>query len=238
MSKIFYKSAWLILVSLLMLSCETKEDKLCRDQLSSTIRQINAIYQGFADNKSAEESLNLLGIRDYYSNYTNQLIELRKELAKQKITKRFIYFNKLINQIISYGIDYFNDRQELMLQLYELNSAFSSFKSYSDQYREYVRKSITSTYSFDYYSDLSDEYLKKAENAQEELKEGYEIFLNLSNKSIEVKNTLIINSDSLNLMRTELKILDSLFVKSILNDTTDFINQIIVQIEDLQKLIE
>lgn len=197
MNKIFYKSAWLILVSLLMLSCETKEDKLCRDQLSSTIRKFNAIYQGFADNKYAEKSLNLLRIRDYYSNYTNQLIELRKELARQKITKRFIYFNKLINQIISYGIDYFNDRQELMLQLYELNSAFSSFKSYSDQYREYVRKSITSTYSFDYYSDLSDEYLKKAENAQEELKEGYEIFLNLSNKSIEVKNTLIINSDNL-----------------------------------------
>jgi len=238
MNKPFYKIIVYLIFVLILLSCETKEDKLCRDQLSSTIRQINAIFQGYADNKSAEESLNLFGIRDYYSNYTNQLNELRRELAKHKITKKFTSFNKGINDIISDGINYFNNRQDLILTISEISSNFSDWGRYTEQSTDYLIKSMTSNYSSDFYSEQSDEYSKKAEESYRKLKENFNEFENLCMGYNKIKLDITSYCDSLNLERESIKILETLGIHSIINDTTDFLDPMIKEFTNVQELIK
>jgi len=150
--KLLTKSFCLIFIVLILYSCETKDDKLCREQLSSTVRQLNALFENFYDSKAVEESFLIQeNAKDFYSSIINHLMGLRNELAKQKITPRFSNYNKLIKQVISSGIKYFSSRQELMLNLLEPEMGYGYFSEKT--YLESMKEMQVEIKKLVYYSD-------------------------------------------------------------------------------------
>jgi len=198
----------MIYSSVLFLSCESKQDKSSRDHLSSTIRQINSNFQNYFDNRSAE-SLNMLQVHDFYSNCTNTLSELRNDLAKEKITKKFTGYYKLTDKIISDAIGYFNSRQKLMLKLFELNSNFIDYETYSDlsEVKNEISKAVTS------FTQFVEEMQSNA-------------------------TKLGLDADSLTDLGIKLKFTDSLVFQEKLYDTLDFLYTTVSEMKKINKTIE
>ena len=88
----------------IVLSCDIKNNKTCKDQLSSSIRQINSIHKGFYDNRDSENHLNLLSVRSFYNDYIDRLNNLSNELAKINITKKYQKLSSDLSGLITYEI--------------------------------------------------------------------------------------------------------------------------------------
>ena len=130
----------LLLVTILIItstSCHFQQNKQCKQALGKTVRQINAVYQGYQDNKEAEENLNMFMMRNFYSSYTDQFSEVRNDLAEIEITKKYRGYYDLLNATITESTDFINTRQTLMSNLFETSSNFSSLEYYTEMYWEY-----------------------------------------------------------------------------------------------------
>jgi hypothetical protein len=206
-----------IIAAFLCLSCgDSKEDINSRNEMSSITRQINTLYRDFNDNKSAEEQLVLIRVRDYYSEYTKQFRNLRQKLAAATITPQFEPIRSLSDSLISQSVDFINRRQAIMIKLFEVSNNLSRFKDHTRSSKEYeFRPSGRQLYS---------EYLIKAlEERKDFVINRFSLefmFLN----DVALCHRMMLYADSLNQIALKMKFVDTLSFGTIALDTTDFLH--------------
>jgi len=205
---------------------ESKEDINSRNELSSTIRQLNSIYRDIKDNKSAEEQLNLLKTRDYYAEYTKQLRDLRQNMVGITVTDKFIPIRNIADSVISQSIEYINLRQAFMLKLFEVSSNMSSFKSYASSARDFENNDYGYKYVLEY-------KLKALEENKDFIVNKMCMFFMFGEKDSLSKRILFF-SDSLNTLSKQMKFTDTISIHPIIKDTTDLIYTAWANIKDYE----
>lgn len=146
----------LFFITLMILSScgESEQGRMSRAEISATVRQTNTVFQDLIANQKTEESLNLLRVRDYYSEYNKQFREIRNDLAGKPIIEKYSEVSHGIDSLLLQCTIFMNSRQENMLSMFDLSNALSS-------YNENMETAIKYKYE-PYGGNLFSEYMQKA----------------------------------------------------------------------------
>ena len=227
------KSCIMIVLSLFTLmvqSCgESKEDVSSRAQLSAVLRQINAVYRDYQDNKTAQEQLNLLKVRDYFSGYTKEFRDLRERLAGCTVTKQFDPIRSLSDSVIGASVQFINMQQAKLLCLFDISGNLSMYKEYVDNVRQYENE--------DYGYRLVREYKIKADEQNIKFitnKLNFSAYLLVEDS---VCHRLTFYADTLNRVARHLHFTDTLAFKPVVLDTNDFVRSTWRNVKDVDLAI-
>jgi len=216
---------------LILTGCIISENKVCRDQLSSTIRQINSTFKSYEDNKQAEQNLNMLRVSDFYSDYTGQFGSIRNELAKVSITKKFHEYSLILDEVISESSDYFNNRASLISDVFTLSSNVDDLNYDMDKclerkrFLDHMQKKYSSL-NHNFHSN-DDEYMKYKGDVLfgiSDIVDTYAQFAENIERYENNKGKLAQLSDSINVLNFEVGVADNLSFYDIVSDENDYIN--------------
>lgn len=221
----------------LFAGCSIKDNKICKEEMSSTIRQINSSFLNFQDNRKAEEQLNMLKMRDYYENYTKQFSVIRNDLAKIVITKKYYDYSKTIESLISESVSFFNYRQTLLSDLLEFSSSMNSLERDSENYWDYYYKRDT----YDFYNEM---YLETKQDIAEDFDNLEENIRTIERDIVEFnRNRQLLSelSDSINNYNASFDIIEKLSIIDVIEPEEDFLYQALDQdfsVESIESLKE
>jgi hypothetical protein len=210
----------IILICILLLpGCNIKQNKLCKQELCSIIRQINTVYTNYDSDKEAEKNLNMLMMRQYYTNYTNQFKNINQDIAKINITDKYRDIYNMTNEIITKSIGFYNNRQILMSNLLEINSNMSSIEFDLKMLSNYKEDIYDSEYARDSYIEKLDDILSDMKDMEGNVIQYKSSLSGYDND----KNQLLEFADSLNYMAIKLNFEDTLSFAWAINDTNDIL---------------
>jgi len=145
---------------ILLLSCESQENKNSRIAIDKYARKLNSMMIDVVESREEEGSQSRLTINRFYDRYN--------DLDFEEITEKYKpYRDDLVS--VSRTIDYYlNVRKDAIINMTDALSSYKSANRYSKDYDEYIEKARTSHYSSDHYFDMARNYsMKKLEESLE-----------------------------------------------------------------------
>ena len=205
------KYLWLF-AFLFFLSCgESEIDRISRLKLSASVRRLNLVFQDLKDNKQAEESLNLLAIRDFYAKYTDQLREIRQEVASEILSENYRLHCIKLDSLISLSIVYINHRQEAVLGMHTVAGHITEFERNYKTALDYQKSR--------YNRVRSKEYIKKARESSAAYTQSRLEYTEMVGSLIESANKIQASAISWNSLTSEYVLTDTLNFHTTLVDT-------------------
>ncbi|MEQ8878205.1 MAG: hypothetical protein RLQ12_01160 [Cyclobacteriaceae bacterium] len=221
-----------------VISCsESEQDKQARVELSSIIRQLNANNQNLASSKKREESLNLLSMRGFYQDFIKGYESVRLEKSKVPITDKFLVLSNQLDTIIDLSIAKISTRQEILLKVSSIGSEGNSLTRNVENYYDYRREAITSSYSRDYYRDRATKTKIEIMQNKSTITIAIARFKSLKNQYDSLNEELMNASEELNKVSLNLDFTDSISLNLIALDTTDFLNDFDNQMTSFEQSI-
>lgn len=210
----------LLMIILLLTSCESQENKNSRLTLDKYTRKLNSMATDIVSSRDEEGSQSRLTLNRFYDRYTSKFEDFNNELEFETISNKYSASRDELTNISRIYYEYLNARKRSILDISDATSAYQRMQDYAKDYEEYLDKMTSSSYTSDFYYEMATNSSTKKFEKQLEFIISSTSYI----EQLEVLDSLVISIDSISMNYNnsveELKLTERIIVPETLNDTT------------------
>lgn len=207
------------LIIMLLISCESQENKNSRLILDKYARKMNSMTIDIISSRDEEGGQSRLTLNQFYNRYTSKFEAFTNDLDFESISEKYALSRNELTNLARIYYSYLNTRKKTLVDLSDAGSAYERARDYNEDYEEYYDKMLRSSYNSSFYSEMALKSSKKRfEKRMEFLMSSSSYF-----EQLEILDSLVVSIDSISTYynnKTEvLKLEEKIIVPKTLNDT-------------------